>query len=455
MFNGLKSGSYPAFLPTIPQDWPVRNHGLLAALCAAVFTILMPREENFPYKFQQGQPWSYRSLNAPFDFEVQYPEEQVRKELDRVNVEHAPYFRLDPELSRRQKKRFAQLVDEQVQISRHDTQFEDLVRNPAAYISFGSQLLDIIYSKGIVDPSEEAFKDTPGFIYLISGNMEKKVPVQDVGTINHARNFLTDTLPFSPLRQPELILPLLEKSLEVNVQYSDSLTAVYKRRKLAAVIGTGIMVHKGEPIIQPGEIVTGELLQKLQSLKGRYHVDHGPLSSLGTGLLALMAFIALLWSVFLFFPGDQRIFPLMTMSALLLSLSIGWLGRVGEAAPLLLPLWILPILFQKSAGKYKVGRLVWLTIVFLTMLNSNWASGWITIQLSGMISSLFFLERQTEWKARIIAGVGVWAVQLLSLTALAWSAQLPGTMHWTDGALFLLLSILLSFSLYPLRRLIF
>ena len=165
MFKGLTSGLFPAFLPKLEQGWPVRSHWLLAGLCAIIFAILMPREEAFPYTFQQGQPWSYRSLNAPFDFEVLYPEEQVRSELDRVQAEHAPYFRLDAEVSRQQKKRFARLVDDQIQISRHDTQFEDLVRNQAAYLAFGHQLLDLIYGQGIADPSEEAFKDTPR-IYL-------------------------------------------------------------------------------------------------------------------------------------------------------------------------------------------------------------------------------------------------------------------------------------------------
>ncbi len=452
MFKGLTSGLFPAFLPHPRQGWPVRSHWLLTGLCAIVFAILMPREEAFPYTFQQGQPWSYRSLNAPFDFEVLYPEEQVRSELDRVNAEHAPYFRLDPEVSRRQKKHFTRLVDDQVQISRHDTQFEDLVRNQAAYLAFGHQLLDLIYGQGIADPSEEAFKDTPGFIYLISGNMERKVPVQDVGTINNVRNFLTDTLPFSPLRQPELILPLLEKSLAVNVQYSDSLTIIHKRRKLAAVTGTGIMVHKGEQMIQPGEIVTSETAQKLQSLKGLYHLDQGPFSSTGIGLLALLAFLALLWTAHSEIPGDQRVFPFIAISALLLSLGIGWLGRVGEAVPLLLPVWVLPLLFRQPAGRNTTGGLIWFAVVFFTTLGNNWASGWLAIQLAGFLSMLFFLEKQTSWQFRLLATGAVWAVQLLALTGLALSAQLPGTMRWTDGAIFLLLGILLSVAVFPLRR---
>lgn len=454
MYKGLTSGSFSAFLPIRRQGWPLRSHWLLAGLCAAVFALLMPREEAFPYKFQQGQPWSYRSLNAPFDFEVLYPEEQVRGELDRVNAEHAPYFKLDPEVSRQQKKRFARMVEDQIQISRHDTQFEDLVQNQAAYIAFGQQLLDIIYGKGLADPTEEVFKDTPGYIYLVSGNMERRVPVQEVGTVNNARNFLTDTLPFSSLRQPELILPLLEKSLAVNVQYSDSLTVTHKRRKLAAVTGTGILVHKGEQIIQPGEIVNSDLEQKLVSLKNLYHTDREPYSAFGIGILSLLAFMSLLWAINRDMPGDRQVFLFVAITALLLSIGIGWLGRVGEAAPLLLPLWALPLLLRLRIGNASTGRLIWLAVIYLTTVATNWPGGWLAIQGTGLLSTLFFLENQTDWKSKLLATAAVWAIQLIALTGLGLAGQLPGAMRWTDGAIFLFLGMLLSFMVYPLRRLV-
>lgn len=453
MFKGLSSGSFPTFI-TPEQGWPVRRHWLLVLVCALVFAVLMPREDLFPYRFQEGQPWSYKTLQAPFDFEVLYPDEQVQDQITRVNAEHAPYFHLDAEVARQQKKRFSRLVDDQVQISRHDTQFEDLVRNPAAYIAFGHQMLDIIYSQGVADPAEEAFKDTPGYIYLISGNMEKKVPVQEVGTINRARDFLTDTLPFSSLRQPELILPLLEKSLAVNVQYSDSLTLIYKRRKLSAVTGTGLVVHRGEQIVQPGEIVNTEMAQKLQSLQRRYHSGQSPYYPLGVGLLAFLVFAALLWGAGWEKVASVTAFPILAITSLLLSLGAGWLGRVGEAVPLLLPLWALPVLFRQNAEMPAPGHSIWAAVLFLTTVTSVWAGGWFAVQVSGLVTAHFFLNRQTEWRFRLPAITGVWVAQVTTLTALALTGNLPGTMGWTDAATFLLLGAVLSFTVYPLRRII-
>lgn len=443
----------PSILSERPrQGWPERRHLLLVLACSVVFAVLMPREDLFPYHFQEGQPWSYKTLHAPFDYEVLYPEEAVKEQITRVHAEHAPYFHLNTDIGRQQKKRFARLVDDQVKISRHDTQFEDLVRNPAAYIAFGQQMLDIIYEQGVADPSEKAFRDTPGYVFLIAGNTEKKVPIQEVGTLNSARDFLTDTLPFSSLRQPELILPLLEKSLAVNVQFSDSLTLVYQRRKLAAVTGTGLVVHQGEEIVHPGEIITTEAAQKLSSLERRYHTENSPYHPIGAGLLAMLVFAGLLWA------GSDRLiypaFPVTLMITIILILSVGWLGRVGEAAPLLLPLWALPLLFRQHQQIPATGFQVWAAVLFLTTVFSVWAGGWLAIQATGMATAYFFLTMQKQWKFRLLAVSFVGIAQMLALTGLALTGKLPATMAWTDAAAFLLLGMLLSFTIYPLRRML-
>lgn len=423
-------------------------HWVLALVCAGVFALLMPREELFPYHFQEGQPWSYRSLYAPFDFEVLYPDEQVRTEVERVNTEHAPYFFLDPEVARRQKKQFARLVTEQAQISKHDTQFDDLVHNQAAYIAFGSQLLDIIFNNGIANPAEEAFRDTPGFVYVVTPVSEKKVPVKEVGTLRQAKDFLTDTLPFCPLRQPELILPLLEKSLTVNMRFSDSLGQAGKRRKLAAVTGTGVIVRQGEPVAQPGEILTAETVQKLQSLERRYHSDDAPLYPFGSGLMALLVFAGLMAVSYLKKTDYADIsYPITAILTLSLSLAAGWLGRVGEAAPLLIPFWVLPFFAGREAGKS-----VWIAILLLTTYACSWPSGWLFLQTAAWLTTLLWLDQRLTWRSVLLFATIVLTFQLLVLAGLTWSEKLPHAMYWTDAATFLALAAGISLATYPLQK---
>ncbi|MCY7328017.1 MAG: hypothetical protein LH618_05685, partial [Saprospiraceae bacterium] len=198
---------------------------LLALPFAILAALGMPRQSAFPYSFQVGQPWNYRALKAPFDFEVLYPEEQVRPAVEQVNADHGPYFLLNTDVARQQKRQFARLLDDQVSIGRHDAQYDELRANAGIYLNFGQQMLDLLYTQGIVDPNEEAFQATPGFIFVVVGNTERRVPVRSLRTVASAMNFLTDTLPYAPLRQPELVLPMLEKVLIPNLRFSDSLTA--------------------------------------------------------------------------------------------------------------------------------------------------------------------------------------------------------------------------------------
>jgi hypothetical protein len=41
---------------------------LWVAAAAVALTLLMPQGVRFPYRVEQGQPWTYGNLLAPFDF---------------------------------------------------------------------------------------------------------------------------------------------------------------------------------------------------------------------------------------------------------------------------------------------------------------------------------------------------------------------------------------------------
>ncbi|MCK6692505.1 MAG: hypothetical protein L6Q97_10430, partial [Thermoanaerobaculia bacterium] len=167
-----------------PGFWPVPFRGETfslmplgwAVFAAIIAGLVMPQQSPFPYRFEKGHPWSYPTLKAPFDFEVLHPEAQVRDELARVEAEHAPYFLIHPETVRQQKRKLETLVNDQIRISRNDTQYEDLVRNPAAYLGFGRQLLDQIYNRGIGDPElDELLQTDPAAnLYLVEGKNEKR-----------------------------------------------------------------------------------------------------------------------------------------------------------------------------------------------------------------------------------------------------------------------------------------
>ena len=414
----------------------------------------MPRQSVFPYSYQIGQPWAYHALKAPFDVEVLYPEEQVRPAMEQVNTEHAPYLRLDNEVGRKQKHLFTQLLEEQIRISGHDAQYDDLRANSGAYLNFGQQMLDLLYSRGIVDANEPAFKNTPGFVFIINGNNEKRIPVRELLTVAAAKDFLTDTLPYSALRQPEMVLPMLEKALEPNLRYSDSLTAGSLRRKLAAAMSTGVTVHRGETIVQRNELITSDIYLKLQSLDRRFESPKGWEVTLGYGLLAALAFSVFLWWFSRAATGPRRSKEaqlLLPVLALLGILGVGFGSQTGLALPLLFPFWILPILLHRTYG-LAAGIGLWTLVIVLTTISLDWSAGWLIIQIAGLVGALSFLLRSESWRARGAAVISIALLQTLTGLAAGWAGKIPDALWTTDSLVFLFVAAGFSLLAFPLSN---
>lgn len=427
----------------------------LIVLCSAIAAaLLLPRQTPFPYRWQNGQPWSYHTMKAPFDFEVLYPEIQVQADVQRVNAEHAPYFRLNAEVAKRQQAKFVQLLEEQARISKHDAQFDDLNRNLSAYLQFGRQMLDHVFSKGIADPQEEVLKENPGFIYVAAGKEERRVPIGEVWTLNTAHDFLTDTLPYSTLRQPEYLLPIIEKVLVPNLLYSDSLTLVSKRQKLAAVRSTGASVQKREVVVERGEIVSSEIAQKLESLARRYDAPKGPEVLLGYALLALLAYGVFFAWLFMRYPNivqsDKLLLtlPVLTIASIAV-ISFG--NRVGLAVPLLIPLYAIPI-FLRRVYNPSIGVATWAIVIFLTTVSLDWGIGWAIIQVAGLTGMLAFYRDGQGWKTRCIAASLIAGLQIVSWAGAGLSERLPDSAWTADTVLFLLMAAGISLVTFPLRH---
>lgn len=450
-----------------PGFWPAPFRGetfsLLplgwAAFAAIIAGLVMPQQSPFPYRFEKSHPWSYPTLKAPFDFEVLHPEELVRDELAKVEAEHAPYFVVQPETVRQQKRKLETLLNDQVRISRNDTQYEDLLSNPTAYLGFGRQLLDQIYDRGIGDPEMDELlqTDPSAHLYLVEGRNEKRVPAASLFTLRSAQNFLTDSLPYSPLRQPELLLSLLEKTLTPNVLYSDSLTNEGKRRKIAAVISTGITVRKGEVIVRKNELITEDIYRKLDSLSHRYDVPKGFGVAAGYAILAFLLFSCFFYWLQREHPAiwQQReatlLLPLLVSGLLALLSFTSWMG---SAVALLIPLWGLPVLLDRKYEP-RISWLIWLITTTLGTVSLDWGAGWLAIQIAGA-TGVYLLPyfRSGSWTARACGAAISLAFQVLAWAACILAGKMPTALQTADVVLFLLAANGFLLLFFPLSRIL-
>lgn len=425
---------------------PFRSPWLLTIVSALLATFLLPQQAPFAYRYAVGLPWSYRTLTAPFDFEVLYPEEQRKNDLDKVASEHGPYLLANPASPRDGKQKLAELLTEQTRVSRHDPQFADLVANPGAYEAYGARLLDDIYARGIVAPETEVFlREQAGrYVYVVEGNDIRQTKLADLLTLEKARDVLSDSLPYSQLRQPEMLLPLLEKTLYPNLTFSDSLTRAALRQKRASVLSTGIVVRKGEVIVSHNDLITPEAAQKLDSLARRYEQPGGWQKLAAYFILSLLlfgAFFMALWQrapeVF-DFKEKLWLLPALSLSAVLL---VNLTQQFAAAAPLMLPLAGLPLVLSRYPRP--VGLALWVVVILLTGFALDWGIAWIMIQTAGLLVVLL-LPAAKNWQGALITSLVLSITGGLAWLAACWAGRLPQPLQSPDVLLFLLLAAALT-----------
>jgi putative nucleotidyltransferase with HDIG domain len=235
---------------------------LLLVGCSFLIVYLFPKGASFKYEFQKGKPWQYTNLYAPFDFSILKSEEELQAEKQAIVNSQFPYYRADP------------TVIEQV-INAYASQFSNFFNIPAsdktheeAY-QFGLSLLEEIYRYGVLPP---AFKHSGGSsVFLIKGNNESTVSKEQFIPIGDLRPQLQSILQNT---EQEIFLndyyQLFFEVVQPNISLDQKFTTNAMNEALAKLSAYRGLVQQNALIIRQGEVVEGEKLQMLLSLKNEF-----------------------------------------------------------------------------------------------------------------------------------------------------------------------------------------
>ncbi len=428
------SGKRNAWFPWLP-----------AILCALAGALLMPKDDPFPYKFKTGRLWHYPDFYAPFDIAVM---PDGNSGSDTVKKQVTPFYVIDPEIARQQKLKLAELIQDQVKISGQDSQYEDLVGNPGAYKNYGTRLLDYIYERGVV----QLRPDNVDFVVLVAPTA-RPIPVDSLLLIDDAVGIVTDSLPFSPLRQPELLLPILEKVLVPNAFYSDSLTANDQGHAQNPDIQQ-ISFARGELILKNNATITANDTRVLTEISARYErtsnwkILSGYLIFSIVGYLSLMGWL-LHFKKRVFIDRNKVLTILVTVLGIQLLIAVCY--RVGIVVPFLLPLFLLPLMLRPMF-RLRTSLVVWSVPVMLTGFALSWGVLWISMQIVGAGTALMLNDNINSWRQRILALVSIFSAQSLIWLAYWLAGKLPDALNTPDAIIFLAISGLLSISRSVLAR---
>ncbi|HSP40633.1 MAG TPA: HDIG domain-containing protein [Gillisia sp.] len=279
------------FINSLYKNQAFFYKAFLFILTSVLIVYLMPKGGKFKYEITKGKPWQYENLYAPFDFAILKTDDEIVKEKDQIIANHIPYFNYNEEIAESVK------VNAQEQISEVFTD-SILNRRKRVITEFVSNALDNIYVNGVL--REDARIEDDQLVYLKKGNIAQEITYGKVFSQDEIPDYLTTNINRSTLTSIRAeLLELFYNVIEPNVTFDGSFTQKELDSKLSAISYTRGSIERGTIIISRGEIVEGEKLDILNSLKQEFESQVWSESSynwilFGYSLLVSMALLMLL-----------------------------------------------------------------------------------------------------------------------------------------------------------------
>lgn len=431
---------------------------LLVVGVVAFIAWLFPDNAKFKYEFDRGQTWRYEDLYAPFDFAIKKTEAELEAERREVEQELSPVYELDPEVLRRQKEKFEDAFEGQLQEVRQSDMFVDVRNRPRRYTEYGNWYLEKIYQRGVIQLApQHADKGEDFVINIVRGNTSQRQTLGNVYTLAGARNLLSDSLPYSRLADPDFLFPILENMVRPNLFYNDTLTQKFREDLLAAITTSRDMVEKGEKIVARDGVVTGEIYQRLVSFKEQYEQRVTEKKSslgirIGYLLLTLLIVGTFLWYLNVYSQSIFRGFGQLTFVLMWLAVYAYVVFLVEQTDILsayMIPFCIVPIVI-KTFYNENLALLTHLTVVLIASFMSSLGYEFTFLQiLAGLVVLLSDTDTR-DWSRFFSAMIYVFLTYALSFLGLSLIKE--GALETIDWQVYswIFLGVFLTLLAYPL-----
>ncbi|MCB9185605.1 MAG: HDIG domain-containing protein [Flavobacteriales bacterium] len=277
---------------------------LLFIVTGLIVVLLLPKEGKFKYEYQKGRPWGHEDLVAPFDFAIEKPKAELDAEIQQVRSNSKTYLRLDEEGADKAKTDFrTRFIEAFKPDSSQSRSLKKLEKNLFA----GQSALKKVYEKGILRNSSEIEKPSnKQLIYLLDGNTATQVQLNRFYTVQTAYDRMSKILDDFKGIDKELLLSVLSESLVQNVVYDEQTTEQILADELNAISETRGMIPKGLMVISRGDMVDGENLLVLESLRKEYQSRLGSSESYYLILLGQLIMVTIVLLMFWLFLSQYR-----------------------------------------------------------------------------------------------------------------------------------------------------
>lgn len=218
---------------------------LLIIGTVAVVVWSMPHDNTSMFYVEQGKPWKYSELTAPFDFPVYKSDDVIDHERDSVMKLFEPYYKYNQDTERLMESKF---------VADYADGIPDV---PDYFINIISNRLRSLYQQGIMDQKQydQLRRDTTNMIRIVSDKQASSVSIMEV---------YSEKMAYEQLFMDEALVPQkaalqkcnLNNYITPNLSYDRERSEMARNELLSSIPLASGLVQKGEKIVDRGEIVT-------------------------------------------------------------------------------------------------------------------------------------------------------------------------------------------------------
>jgi putative nucleotidyltransferase with HDIG domain len=404
-----------------------------------LITYIFPRQGSFKYSFNEGRPWQYGLLTAPFDFPIYKPADQLKAEQDSILEFYEPYFEFDEEVLKNALADFDADVNLNSKISKLPAPNKLYIRNK----------LQELYTSGIMrsEDYDRILDSATGSLRIKKGNVAESRNIYTFYTIRSAYekvlNDVPESIDLSTIQSADI-----NEYIRENVMYDAVTSAKAQEEFIQQVDISRGMVQQGQRIIDQGEIVDARTYNILSSLKRVMEERSGGSTRniwivLGQFTLITLMFTCFYLYLLLFRPLEYRdrkhvlfMLLLIVFFVLLTAITITF----DLFSVYIIPYAIVTILIRTFIDS-RTALFASLTSIILSSLMVPFPFEFIVIQISVSMISIFMLKELSERSQLIRSSFFILLTYILSYLGLVMYQE--GSI--TEGDWLMLIYFLINF----------
>ena len=324
---------------------------LLFVFSCVVIIYFFPKSGKFKYNFENGRPWQSDNLYAPFDFAIKKTNKELDTERAKIGLATKVFFDKDTLILGKSLN----LLYEKINNPSNDSVINTLNRRELRLVKDASvNIISSIYSRGLLDKNYD-YKSNQIVSLLVNNKQLSSgffsdfyIPEELLLSINN--QIITLNVQEYKPQIVSLLFDLLESDVSLNINLSKNSID----EALANISPNRGIIEKETLIISKGEIVEGEKLKILESLRNEYETNST--SKLDYYLIissySLLVILSLLMIILFIRKFRKKIYlnlnqlSLVFFNITLLVLITNFVINIDSAYVFVIPICVLPLLLK-------------------------------------------------------------------------------------------------------------